>query len=142
MTGSFLPNARKGNEMVSTEELPIAKGDIVLAKSGLKRADLIKVDIEGFEKYALQGLHETLERYRPVVMMELNSGGGEAGVRSRKELEDLFPQDYNVLMFHHDADPYTGEYDLIPFDFTFGPSQKPINIVVYPIEKRQLVFGY
>jgi FkbM family methyltransferase len=48
------------------------------------RPNVVKIDIEGAEAFALQGMRRTLERSRPVVVMELNRPalaryGAEAG---------------------------------------------------------------
>lgn len=37
----------------------------------------VKLDVEGFELPVLHGLAETLERHRPILMVERNSGSGE-----------------------------------------------------------------
>ena len=51
-------------------KLEIVEGDLYISKLNLKRVDLIKIDVEGFEKYVLLGLKDTLEKYRPFVVME------------------------------------------------------------------------
>ncbi len=38
----------------------------------LPRVDLIKLDIEGAELYALQGMHAILERHHPLLLLEIN----------------------------------------------------------------------
>ena len=45
-------------------------GDLVLA--GEKRIDLVKIDIEGHEPFALKGLAQTLRRHKPMVLCEFN----------------------------------------------------------------------
>jgi hypothetical protein len=37
----------------------------------LRRIDVIKIDIEGAEWYALQGMKNTLHRFKPVLLIEL-----------------------------------------------------------------------
>ena len=46
--------------------------DAIVAERGLPGLDLIKLDIEGFEQDALEGAHETLARFDPVVFLEFN----------------------------------------------------------------------
>jgi FkbM family methyltransferase len=45
--------------------------DTICSKSGIARVDLIKMDIEGAEMLALQGMTRTLRRDRPILIMEL-----------------------------------------------------------------------
>ncbi len=40
----------------------------------LKRCDFIKVDIEGYEPKMLDGAIETIKRFRPAILMEINYG--------------------------------------------------------------------
>ena len=46
-------------------------GDNYLESHGINQIDLIKIDIEGYERYALLGLNNTLKKNRPVVAMVL-----------------------------------------------------------------------
>lgn len=52
----------------------------------LHRIDAIKIDIEGAELDALEGAVESLHRFRPAVVMELNAGPLEAAGRSVAEV--------------------------------------------------------
>jgi FkbM family methyltransferase len=47
--------------------------DQIVAGLGLTRLDLLKIDTEGFEPQVLEGARATLERFRPVIYLELNS---------------------------------------------------------------------
>ena len=44
--------------------------DSIIDQSGVDRVDLIKVDIEGAELRALNGMERTIERFRPPVIVE------------------------------------------------------------------------
>lgn len=46
--------------------------DDVVADEGLVRVDLIKVDVEGLEAAVLRGAEDTLRRFRPTVIFEVN----------------------------------------------------------------------
>jgi len=43
-----------------------------MAASGLTRLDLVKIDVEGSELRVLRGARETLERFRPTLIVECN----------------------------------------------------------------------
>ena len=51
---------------------PMERIDDVLASRGVSALSLIKMDIEGSELGALRGATETLARYRPAILIELN----------------------------------------------------------------------
>ena len=75
-------------------------GDEHLAKEGITGIDLIKIDIEGYEKPALSGLKRTIERDRPTVLIELNVTNDE-GIKTKEDLTSLFPSDYTYLELLH-----------------------------------------
>lgn len=35
--------------------------------------NFIKIDVEGFEKYVLRGAQETIDRYKPILMVEVQA---------------------------------------------------------------------
>lgn len=52
--------------------LPVRNGDLFFKQNALPRIDLMKIDVEGFESNVFMGLKETIERDRPVILMELS----------------------------------------------------------------------
>jgi hypothetical protein len=48
------------------------KGDDFMKASAVPRVDFIKIDVEGFERYVIEGLSETMARDKPAVILELN----------------------------------------------------------------------
>jgi FkbM family methyltransferase len=46
--------------------------DRVFPELGLDRLDFMKIDVEGFELEVLEGAKQTLERYKPLVLLEMN----------------------------------------------------------------------
>ncbi len=64
-------NSTKGYNIVEGGELP-AQGrtvDAMIAELGLERLDILNIDIEGAERFALPGAAETIERYEPQIVM-------------------------------------------------------------------------
>ena len=66
--GSFVEGHWPTNEEMGT--LTIEKGDDVVSSLGLSRVDFIKIDVERYEQFVLQGLQETLKKFRPVIILE------------------------------------------------------------------------
>jgi FkbM family methyltransferase len=76
--------------------VPVVNGDDFLAQRQPQRPDLIKIDVEGYEKSVLRGLQRTLETARPTLIVEL-SGTTKRDVRSEQGFRDLFPSRYEFF---------------------------------------------
>jgi FkbM family methyltransferase len=62
------------------KKLNVEKGDTILYRDfKASSIGIIKLDIEGFELQALQGLKQTLIQYQPVVLFEAHTSQGETG---------------------------------------------------------------
>lgn len=66
---SHLGQGGEGDNVFS-HDVAVETVDFYVAARGLKRLDLIKADIEGWEMQLLLGATETLARLRPVVFLE------------------------------------------------------------------------
>lgn len=58
-------------QLMSTSGARAQTLDELLVPCDLTRIDLVKIDIDGHECAALRGAQQTLERFRPVIIMEL-----------------------------------------------------------------------
>lgn len=85
-TGSFCPEV---NVNQPSGRLPVWAGDAVMADLGLDRIDVIKIDTEGFEFEVLAGLAQSLERFSPVVVVEISFGAHSHG--GGIDFSGLFP---------------------------------------------------
>ncbi len=76
-----------------TTAAPIEEHDVelkTLDSLGLRDVALMKIDVEGHELAVLEGARETLSRYRPTVLVEVEERHREGGVaRIRQYLEEL-----------------------------------------------------
>ncbi|MEN8160392.1 MAG: FkbM family methyltransferase, partial [Myxococcota bacterium] len=121
-------------------ELEIVTGDSIFAGQPPIRIDLVKMDIEGYEKPALRGLRATLAASRPIVVVEITIDPGlELGFHSERELRAAFPGDYEFHYFDRlSRDPRSGRYALEPFVFEFQTKRKE-DLVAVPVEKKSHV---
>jgi FkbM family methyltransferase len=72
----FSSLSRKNVELVdhgtvSQVDVPGRRIDDIISDLALKCVDVIKIDVEGAEYYALQGAQHTLERFHPVLVLEM-----------------------------------------------------------------------
>lgn len=71
--GTFSPvPGRYQGEVSQRCEARIARGDAI-AELKISGEPIIKLDVEGFELRALRGLEQTIRRYRPLVITEMNA---------------------------------------------------------------------
>lgn len=63
-------NAPNNFQMIISETKSV---DDLVAELGLSRVDFIKIDVEGAELDVLEGARDTLQRFKPIVIMEFNS---------------------------------------------------------------------
>ncbi len=69
---SFLTSEVLGSSFFRAPSVTL---DEFVADHGLPRVDFVKIDVEGGELSVLEGAAETLDRHRPVVVLEFNSFG-------------------------------------------------------------------
>ena len=69
------PSNPGANYVADTGDTPITSTtlDLFAEQVGLQRLDLIKVDVEGAEISLLRGGEATIRRFRPILMIEVNT---------------------------------------------------------------------
>lgn len=119
-TGSFLASHAIDNNVL-LGKLRVVRGDTFLAGLGLDRVDLVKIDVEGFEKQVLLGLRETLRHHRPTVLMEM-SETTKASLSGLDELRSLLPEAYTIrrVLWNPPIGVFFNrpDYHLVDFDFS------------------------
>ena len=141
--GSFdAGTTRKGN--VAIGELELVRGDDFLNTLDIPRIDIMKMDVEGFEKPALSGLRETLQRTRPLLVCEITYGQ-PLSFASLEEFKQHLPENYELYTFdkrkvdgskdrRRDArSRETGEYRLLPLREFLSSGQD--DVIACPTEK-------
>jgi hypothetical protein len=119
--------------------LEVVVGDDLLENANISAVNLVKMDIEGYEIFALQGLSRTLAKNRPIVVFEVTVAPGKNfGFQSESQMRSAFPENYRFLMFDERRDGYTGYYHLAEFKVDFDKRGK-LNAVAYPVEKEKVL---
>ncbi len=70
----------------STEPVPLETIDELVARAGLDRLDLVKLDVEGSEVDALDGARATISRFRPTILLEAEEQRLASQGRTKEEL--------------------------------------------------------
>lgn len=95
--GSFdHKSTTKGN--IPIGDLEIVKGDDHFEQHKPGRLDVLKIDVEGFEKAVIKGLKSTLETYRPVVVCEMTYGNTDS-FKTSADIINSLPANYTLLCF-------------------------------------------
>lgn len=91
--------AGKASEGASLEEkISLTTLDQFVADNKITRIDFIKADIEGWEMHMLLGAQQSLEKFRPVLMLEADDAWLLRAGHSRKGLLDFLTQrNYKVF---------------------------------------------
>jgi len=79
--------------------------DDFVESQALDHLDVIKIDVEGYESAVLNGGHKTLERFHPVLLVEVQEYLQELAGFSRQELFDLLLA-RNYLPFRINSDAH------------------------------------
>lgn len=132
-TGSFVAGA-SWNQNIPIA-LPIRKGDQVLTELEVSEVALIKIDVEGFEPFVLQGLSETLKRDRPVILMELSTLTDQILKEHNLSLQALLYEDAIAVAIHPQAH---GKFQLEVQDFSQLESRHQ-DILILPAEQAKVI---
>lgn len=92
MAGSHVEAAGSGPATGHCIEIPATTLDREQRKRGLRRLDLLKIDVEGHERQVIDGARETLDRFHPICVFEFNSYFMvyKLGVSPRRFLDEMF----------------------------------------------------
>jgi FkbM family methyltransferase len=72
LAGSFVAEQYKVHEKHFSVTVPIKTLDRVFPEFLIKSVDFIKLDLEGYELFALEGAREVLKQFKPIVYLEMN----------------------------------------------------------------------
>ena len=88
-------------------DVRIRRLDDIVAEKDLVRLDLVKIDVEGHERWVLEGAEESLRRFRPAVIIE----SAHEGAEERAAIAGFFERlGYDLVAVLHD-------FGALPTDF-------------------------
>jgi FkbM family methyltransferase len=129
-SGGFVSNLTSASAGHVVEKIRIVAGDAYLNDAHIDQVDFIKIDVEGFERNVIDGLAGTIQRCRPVVVLELNHWCLNAFQRTSVPdffdfLRGVFPCLYavdgaEVRNLHDMDDAYYVMYQHIVHNFRFA----------------------
>jgi FkbM family methyltransferase len=136
-TGSFLQEFQS-RARTPAGYLRIVSGDAYFESAGIDRIDVIKMDIEGYERPAVRGMRRILERHRPVLLLEVSTDPAIPELfRSLADFEAAVPEQYDFLSFAN-RNLGSGAYRLVPMRLSFEHASRA-NVVAVPAERRHLI---
>lgn len=100
----------KGIEKVDVEKVEKITLDDFAEREGIKNIDVIKLDIEGSEFAALSGAKNTIQKFRPAIMLGINKGSMAAcGVTFEQISQWLKDMNYVAYKLNQTYDNYSLE---------------------------------
>lgn len=60
------------NESIMSFEVPMKIGDKLVESENISQLNYIKCDVEGYEQFVIPSLNETIEKYQPLLQIELS----------------------------------------------------------------------
>lgn len=93
--------------------------DDYVAKQKITNLDLIKIDVEGFEVNVLRGATAALQRFKPILFVEVNDAAQKMQGRSGRELIEFIRKldydvfDINMKPFNEVNPDYPDHFDVI-----------------------------
>ena len=111
--------------------VPLSSLDSLAARRGLRRVDLIKIDVEGHEKQVLDGAETTLSRFRPAMVIETGheASGDRAAIHGR--LRGLGYRMLGILLDYGMAEADWEAYVSLAMPFRRGEAH---NLLLVPEE--------
>ncbi len=105
---------KEGKESKTESPVRTATIDGIVTAANLDRLDFIKIDCEGWELSILKGANDTLKKFRPVLLIEMNSWALSQQDASYKDIYDyLLKHNYAWRIAQPEAKGGDQQYDIL-----------------------------
>ncbi|MFO0822705.1 MAG: FkbM family methyltransferase [Gemmataceae bacterium] len=139
--GAFRPGDSVPDRKQLERKLPIVVGDEFLKDKVTGPVVFIKVDVEGFEEPVLKGLRQTMDKYRPLVEVEL-SPPPMGTIDSIAKIQSLLPENYELYdLPWSPAGSVLGSYELRKFRWGVYSKGGQYELIACPKERAHLLPG-
>jgi FkbM family methyltransferase len=128
--GAGTLNQNHGEGFAAPITVPVMNGDQFIDAHKLPKVDLIKIDVEGFEPFALRGLSHHILEDRPIILTEL-SDGTRRNIGSERAFRELF---YDDALFVGVSGRQGARFTLCPFQYV-----KAQEVLVAPSEWKSFI---
>ena len=78
--------------------IPVRTLDDIVSECQVKNIDFIKMDVEGYEWYAIQGSLETIQKFKPTIQIEIHFN--RIGMDITKKLLIYFKKENYKIIYH------------------------------------------
>jgi FkbM family methyltransferase len=84
--------------ILQTIKVPVKTIDFLIQEKSLPRLDFIRMDVEGYEINIVEGMHKTLEKFKPLLHMEIHLF--LLGIpETKKLLQNIQKHGYEILYY-------------------------------------------
>jgi FkbM family methyltransferase len=116
-----------GGTPQKTEKIVLKPLDNIIESLNLEKIDFIKIDVDGHEPAFLKGAWNTIERYKPTILLEISHANYlKAGVYAWDFFHDLRQRGFHIYS-EKDMKEYS---DVDTFLFDCGNFNKSANIII------------
>jgi FkbM family methyltransferase len=72
LAGAFIADVHQSQAQELSEKVLVKRLDDTFDLFNMDRVDFMKIDVEGYELFALEGAKKILDRFKPIVYLEMN----------------------------------------------------------------------
>ncbi len=95
-----------------TKQVRVTTLDNFVAKNNFSKIDLIKIDVEGYEKNVLIGATECIDRFKPTMFIEVDDNNLKKSGSSAKDLLSYVESKSYTIFNAHNLNPVRSSGDL------------------------------